>query len=88
MLLSQIVGSQKSSSNGDGFKVVKRRKQRQSMVVGTNKNSSISSNKTCHIFVTRVSANVEDDSVLQYIKTQPLVSKCKLINMSKKCSKN
>ena len=88
MLLSQIVGSQKSSRNGDGFTVVKRKKQRQSMVVGTNKNSSISSNKKCHIFVTRVSANIEDDSVLQYIKTQPLVSNCKLINMSKKGSKN
>ena len=45
VLLSQIVGSQKSSSNGDGFTVVKRKKKRQSMVVGTNKNSSISSNK-------------------------------------------
>ena len=64
MLLSQIVGSQKSSRNGDGFTVVKRKKQRQSMVVGTNKNSSISSNKKCHKFVTRVSANIEDDSVL------------------------
>ena len=87
VLLSQIVGSQKSSSNGDGFTVVKRKKKRQSMVVGTNKNSSISSNKKCHIFVTRVSANIEDDSVLQYIKTQPLVSNCKLINVSKKGSK-
>ena len=87
VLLSQIVGSQKSSSNGDGFTVVKRKKKRQSMVVGTNKNSSISSNKKCHIFVTRVSANIEDDSVLQYIKTQPLVSNCKLINVIKKGSK-
>ena len=89
MLLSHIVGSQKfSASNGHGFTVVKRKKQRQSMVVGTNKNSSISSNKKCHLFVTRVSANIEDDSVLQYIKMQPLVSNCKLINMSKKGSKN
>ena len=58
------------------------------MVVRTNKNSSISSNKKSHIFVTRVSANIEDDSVLQYIKTQPLVSNCKLINVSKKGYKN
>ena len=43
----------------------------------------ISSNKKCHIFATRVSANIEDDSVLQYIKTQPLVSNYKLINVSK-----
>ena len=35
-----------------------------------------------------MSANIEDNSVLQYIKTQPLVSNCKLINMSKKGSKN
>ena len=34
VLLSQIVGSQKSSSNGDGFTVEKRKKKRQSMVVG------------------------------------------------------
>ena len=40
------------------------------------------------MFFTLVSANIEDDSVLQYIKTQPLVSNCKLINMSKKGSKN
>ena len=58
------------------------------MVVGTNKNSSISFNKKCHIFVTRVSANIEDDSVLQYIKTQPLVSNCQLINVSRTGSKN
>ena len=88
VLLSLIVGSQKSSSNGDGFTVVKRKKKRQSMVVGTNKNSSISSNKKCHIFVIRVSANIEDDSVLQYITTQPLVSNGKLINVSRKGSKN
>ena len=36
-----------------------------------------------YIVVTRVSANIEDDSVLQYNKTQPLVSNCKFINMSK-----
>ena len=58
------------------------------MVVGTNKNSSISSNKKCHTFVTRVSANIEDNSVLQYIKTQPIVSNCKLISVSKKGSNN
>ena len=58
------------------------------MVVGINKNSSISSNKKCHIFVTRVSANIEDDCVLQYIKTQPLVSNYNLINVSKKGYKN
>ena len=86
--MSQIVGSQKSSSNEDGFTVVKRKKKRHSMVVGTNKNSNISSNKKCHIFVTQVSANIDNDSVLQYIKTQPLVSNCKIINMSKKGSKN
>ena len=87
VLLLQIIGSQKSSSNGDGFTVVKRKKKPQSMVVGTNKNSSIPCNKKCHIFVTLVSANIEDDSVLQYIKTQPLVSNCKIINVSKKGSK-
>ena len=88
VLLSQIVGSQTSSSIGDGFTVVKRKKKRQSMVVGTNENSSISANKKCHICVTRVSANIDDDSVLQYIKTRPLVSNCKIINVSKKGSKN
>ena len=60
---------------------MKRKKKRQSLVIGTNKNSSISSNRKCHIFVTRGSANIEDDSDLQYIKTQPLVSNCKLINV-------
>ena len=58
------------------------------MLVVTNKNSGISSNKKCHIFVISVSANIEDDSVLQYIKMQPLVSNCNLINVSKKGSKN
>ena len=36
VLLSQIVGSQKSSRNGDGFTVVKTKKQRQFLVDGTN----------------------------------------------------
>ena len=71
VLLSQIVGSQKSSSNGDGFTVVKRKKKRQSMVVGTNKNSSISCNKKCHIFVTQlilkmtVFCNIDATSCIQ-----------------------
>ena len=78
MLLSQIFGSQTSSStHEDEFTVVKIKKKRQSMFVGTNKNSSIYSKKKCHIYVTHLSANIEDDSVLQYIKTQPFVSNCK-----------
>ena len=74
VLLSEIVGSQKSSRNGDGFTVVNRKKQRQSMVVGTNKNSSISSNKKCYIFVTRVSTNIEDHIILRREISDPVKS--------------
>ena len=51
VLLSQIVGSQKSSStNGDGFTGVKRKKKRQYMIGGTN--------KKCHILKMTVFYNI------------------------------
>ena len=78
VLLLQIVGSQKSSSNGDGEK--RRRNDSLWWLEPTR--------KVVFLLITRVSANILDDSVLQYIKTQPLVSNCKLINVSMKRSKN
>ena len=101
-LFSQIVSSndmptsgkwslkkRKSSSSGRvRSQFVKNTKKRRTLVVGSNKNTSLISNRRFHIFVTCVSLNTDDECVAQYIKNQPIISSCELINVSKEGSRN
>ena len=101
-LFSQIVSSndmptsgkwslkkRKSSSSGKvRSQFVKNTKKGRTLVVGSNKNTSLISNRRFHIFVTRVSLNTDDECVAQYIKNQPIISSCELINVSKEGSRN
>ena len=101
-LFSQIVSSndmptsgkwslkkRKSSSSGRvRSQFVKNTKKGRTLVVGSNKNTSLISNRRFHIFVTRVSLNTDDECVAQYIKNQPIISSCELINVSKEGSRN
>ena len=56
---------------------VKNTKKGRTLVVGSNKNTSLMSNRRFHIFVT---LNTDDECVAQYIKNQPIISSCELIN--------
>ena len=78
----------KSSSFGRvRSQFVKNTKKGMTLVVGSNKTPLIS-NRRFHIFVTRVSLNTDDECVAQYIKNQPIISSCELINVSKEGSRN
>ena len=82
MLLSQIVSSsdiptsgkwslkkKKYSSAGvNRSQKVKNKSKQRTLVVGSNKNTSVSSNRKYHVFVTRVSVNTDDECVEQYIE--------------------
>ena len=100
-LFSQIVSSndmptsgkwslkkRKSSSSGRvRSQFVKNTKKGRTLVVGSNKNTSLISNRRFPIFVTRVSLNTDDECVAQYIKNQPIISSCELINVGKEGSR-
>ena len=67
----------KSSSSGKvRSQFVKNTKKGRTLVVGSNKNTTMTSNIRYHIFVTRVSVNTEDECVAQYINNQPIISSC------------
>ena len=92
-LFSQIVSSnyiptsgkwslkkKKSSSSGKvRSQFVKNTKKGRTLVVGSNKNTSITSSRRYHIFVTRVFLNTDDECVAQYIKIQPIISPWKVL---------
>ena len=77
-----------SSSDRVSSQYVKNTKKGMTLVVGSNKNTSITSNRRYHIIVTRVSVNTDDECVAQYTKNQPIISSCELINVSKEGSRN
>ena len=56
-----------SSSGRVRSQFVKNTMKGRTLVVGSNKNSSITSNRRYHIFVTCVSFNTDDECVAQYI---------------------
>ena len=80
----------KESSGSSRVKsqVVKNTKKGRTLVVGSNKNTSITSNRRYIIFVTHVSVNTHGECVAPYIKNQPIISSCELIHVSKEGSRN
>ena len=67
-----------SKADGDGFKTVRNKRRRKTMLVGTRNGTTISSNRTHHLFVTRVAAEETIDTIDTYINSSSLVSSCKI----------
>ena len=67
-----------SKADGDGFKTVQNKRRHKTMLVDTRNGTTISSNRTHNLFVTRVAAEETIDTIDTYINSSSLVSLCKI----------
>ena len=70
------------------FQEVRKKRRRKSMVIGTNKDINIASNRKHHVFITHVRAEVDDECVKRFINKKTFVSSCELIKVGKEDLKN